>query len=37
MQPGEWQAAAPGRDQAVLVACVVSPGFSFDDFEMSDA
>ena len=34
VQPGEWQAAAPGRDQAVLVACVVSPGFDFDDFEL---
>ena len=33
VQPGEWQAAEPGRDQAVLVACVVSPGFAFEDLE----
>lgn len=35
VQPGEWQAAAPSRDQAVLVACVVSPGFAFEDLEMA--
>ncbi|MCU1692535.1 MAG: hypothetical protein JWM64_1626 [Frankiales bacterium] len=35
VQPHEWQAAEPGRDQAVLVACVVSPGFDFDDLEMA--
>ena len=35
VQPGEWQAAEPGRDQAVLVACVVSPGFDFDDLQMA--
>lgn len=35
VQPGQWQAAEPGRDQAVLVACVVSPGFEYDDLEMS--
>jgi predicted cupin superfamily sugar epimerase len=33
--PGEWQAAAPAGDQAVLVACVVSPGFAFDDLELA--
>lgn len=31
--PGEWQAAEPGRAQAVLVACVVAPGAS-DDLEL---
>lgn len=33
--PGEWQAAAPAGDEAVLVACVVSPGFAFDDLELA--
>ncbi|WP_344154468.1 cupin domain-containing protein [Kribbella yunnanensis] len=31
---GAWQAARPAGDQAVLVSCVVSPGFDFTDFEM---
>lgn len=31
--PGTWQAAHP-LDGAVLVSCVVSPGFDFADFEM---
>ncbi|MFC4003354.1 cupin domain-containing protein [Prauserella oleivorans] len=31
---GTWQAAHPARDEAVLVSCVVSPGFDFDDFEL---
>jgi predicted cupin superfamily sugar epimerase len=31
---GVWQAAAPGGDQAVLVSCVVAPGFDPDDFRM---
>ncbi len=35
VEPGEWQAAEPGRDQAVLVACVVSPGFAFEDLELA--
>lgn len=30
---GTWQAARP-LDEAVLVACVVSPGFDFADFEL---
>jgi len=29
---GAWQAARPAGDQAVLVSCVVSPGFDFADF-----
>lgn len=35
VQPGEWQAAAPAGDEPVLVACVVSPGFDFEDFELA--
>ena len=32
----EWQTAEPGTDRAVLVACVVSPGFVFDDFMLAE-
>ena len=32
--PGVWQAAAPAGDEAVLVSCVVAPGFDFADFRM---
>jgi predicted cupin superfamily sugar epimerase len=32
--PGAWQAARPAGDEAVLVSCVVSPGFDFADFTM---
>ena len=32
--PGVWQAARPAGDEAVLVACVVAPGFDFADFEL---
>jgi uncharacterized protein len=32
----EWQAAEPATDRAVLVACVVSPGFVFEDFELAE-
>jgi uncharacterized protein len=32
----EWQSAAPVGDGAVLVACVVSPGFEFADFTLAD-
>ncbi|MFF1822518.1 cupin domain-containing protein [Kribbella sp. NPDC058245] len=31
---GAWQAARPAGDHAVLVSCVVSPGFDFKDFSM---
>jgi predicted cupin superfamily sugar epimerase len=31
---GVWQAAEPAGDQAVLVSCVVAPGFDFADFRM---
>ena len=34
VQPDQWQAARPADDEAVLVACVVSPGFDFADFEL---
>ncbi|MCW2680663.1 MAG: hypothetical protein JWM62_2064 [Frankiales bacterium] len=34
VQPGQWQAARPATGEAVLVACVVSPGFDFADFEL---
>ena len=36
VQPGQWQAARPAAGDAVLVACVVSPGFDFADFELED-
>jgi predicted cupin superfamily sugar epimerase len=32
--PGHWQCARPYDDEEVLVSCVVSPGFSFDDFRL---
>src|SRR5439155_2422237 len=32
----EWQTAEPGTDRAVLVACVVSPGFVFSDFMLAE-
>jgi hypothetical protein len=33
--PGNvWQAACPGGDEAVLVSCIVSPGFDFADFRL---
>ncbi|MDX6293803.1 MAG: uncharacterized protein QOH50_2878 [Kribbellaceae bacterium] len=31
---GAWQAARPAGDEAVLVSCIVSPGFDFADFEL---
>lgn len=33
---GTWQAAHPAEDRAVLLSCVVSPGFEFDDFELRE-
>jgi predicted cupin superfamily sugar epimerase len=32
---GAWQSATPAGDEWSLVACVVSPGFDFEDFEMA--
>lgn len=32
---GHWQAARPAGDEPVLVACVVTPGFDFADFELA--
>ncbi|WP_375484699.1 cupin domain-containing protein [uncultured Jatrophihabitans sp.] len=32
----EWQTARPAGDATTLVACVVSPGFDFADFELLD-
>lgn len=32
---GVWQRTVPG-DGEVLLSCLVSPGFSFDDFTMAD-
>jgi predicted cupin superfamily sugar epimerase len=32
----EWQSAEPAADEAVLVACVVSPGFDFADFSLAE-
>ena len=34
VEPGEWQAAAPALQEAVLSGCVVVPGFDFADFEL---
>jgi len=31
---GTWQSAAPAAADAVLVSCVVSPGFEFADFQL---
>jgi predicted cupin superfamily sugar epimerase len=31
---GCWQSARPGADAAVLVSCVVAPGFDYADFEL---
>lgn len=31
---GHWQAARPTGEEAVLVSCVVSPGFDFADFTL---
>jgi predicted cupin superfamily sugar epimerase len=31
-----WQAAEPADQRAVLVACIVSPGFDFADFTLAD-
>jgi predicted cupin superfamily sugar epimerase len=33
---GVWQAARPVRDEAILVTCVVTPGFDFADFRLAD-
>lgn len=32
----EWQTAQPAGDEPSLVACVVSPGFDFADFELAE-
>ena len=32
---GVWQAAAPCTDAGALVACVVAPGFAYEDFELA--
>ncbi|TLW94749.1 cupin domain-containing protein [Saccharomonospora piscinae] len=31
---GTWQAAYPASAEAVLLSCVVSPGFDFEDFRL---
>ncbi len=33
---GVWQAAEPAGGRAVLVGCVVSPGFDFADFSLAE-
>ncbi len=33
---GTWQAAEPASGAGALVACVVAPGFEFDDFELHE-
>lgn len=33
--PGAWQSAQASADGWTLVACVVSPGFEFDRFELA--
>jgi uncharacterized protein len=35
VEAGEWQRAEPAGSDPVLVACVVSPGFDFADFELA--
>ena len=37
VEAAEWQTARPAGDEAVLVACVVSPGFDFADFTLAGA
>ncbi|MFI5930925.1 cupin domain-containing protein [Actinoplanes sp. NPDC051494] len=32
---GVWQSAFPVGDEPVLVSCVVSPGFDFEDFRLA--
>ncbi|MBW4081121.1 cupin domain-containing protein [Paenibacillus sp. S150] len=32
--PGVWQAARPLGEEPVLVSCIVSPEFQFDDFKL---
>jgi predicted cupin superfamily sugar epimerase len=32
---GTWQKARPDADDEVLVSCVVSPGFAFDDWRLA--
>jgi uncharacterized protein len=32
---GVWQAAVPLTDAGALVACVVAPGFAYEDFELA--
>lgn len=34
---GAWQSAVPAGDKAVLVGCVVAPGFDFAGFELAEA
>ncbi|MGB8649034.1 MAG: cupin domain-containing protein [Mycobacteriales bacterium] len=34
VEPGQWQAARPAGEEAVLSGCVVVPGFDFADFEL---
>jgi predicted cupin superfamily sugar epimerase len=31
---GAWQSATPTGDAGALVACIVAPGFDFEDFEL---
>ncbi|MFI8263942.1 cupin domain-containing protein [Streptomyces sp. NPDC085665] len=31
---GHWQSARPAGDEEVLVSCLVTPGFDFDDFTL---
>ncbi|NBM19395.1 cupin domain-containing protein [Streptomyces sp. GC420] len=31
---GAWQSAEPAGDEPVLVSCVVSPGFHYEDFTL---
>jgi predicted cupin superfamily sugar epimerase len=33
---GVWQAAVPLTDAGALVACVVAPGFAYEDFELAE-
>ncbi|MFL6163144.1 MAG: cupin domain-containing protein [Jatrophihabitantaceae bacterium] len=33
---GVWQSAEPATERAVLVGCIVSPGFDFADFTLAE-
>jgi predicted cupin superfamily sugar epimerase len=36
VRANEWQSAVPASDTPSLVACVVAPGFDFEDFSLAE-